>query len=231
MGRVFAIISVIFLFYPLPALTTEVPRNNVLMELPVTAQMRRTAGGIARVNRVEANWFVFSGGDGDQCRGEAARLGWKVVDEFQSLLPASAGTWTLAGYRRDHDPRMLVMVLPDSGPGPVIMAVLDGPINLADGGGEAPGREPGGVPRVGSARRLLHLSGGGIEAAFYSSPARPAQLLAAARKILEMRGWIVGAGRGGILCASREGEPDLAYFAQEAPGGSRYLVFTSRRNN
>ena len=200
------------------------------IKLPVSRQMNRMSAGIAVINQVEARWFVFSGGTAEECREEADRLGWKVVDEFTAVLPSLAGGIRLAGYRRKGDIRMLVMVLPDSGPGSVVMAVLDGPINLSDGRGEAPGREPAGIPRVSSARRLLHLSGSRMEASFYSSPAEPAEVLSSARRILELRGWQVSMGGPGILLASRAGEPDLAYFARSAPGGSRYLVFASRRN-
>jgi len=200
------------------------------IRLPVTREMNRVSAGTAVINRVEARWFVFSGGTAEECRKEAARLGWKVVDEFTAYLPSLSGGITLAGYRRQNDIRMLVLVLPDSGSGSAVMAVLDGPINLSDGRGEAPGREPAGIPRVSSARRLLHLSGGRVEASFYSSPAEPAEVLSSARRILELRGWQVSMGGPGILLASRAGEPDLAYFARSAPGGSRYLVFASRRN-
>jgi len=182
-----------------------------------------------RVNTVMAHWFVFSGGDAEQCRAEVSRLGWRAVDEFSTGLPSPAGGITMTGYRLENDPRMLVLVLPDNGPGSCVMALLDGPINLSDGRGEAPGRDPAGIPRVASARRLLHLSGGRIEAAFYSSPARPSEVLSSARLTLESRGWRVSMGSPGILLASRAGEPDLAYFARGAPGGSRYLVFATGR--
>jgi hypothetical protein len=125
---------------------------------------------------------------------------------------------------------MLVLVLPDSGPGMAVMAVLDRPIKITGEGGEAPGREPAGIPRLASARRLLHLSGRNLEAAFYSSPALPSVVLFSARQALESRGWHASFEGPGILAASRDGGPDLAYFARESPGGSRYLVFATGRN-
>jgi len=202
-----------------------------LARLPVTAGMRRTGGGIVEINTVPAAWSVYSGGTAEGCRSEAARLGWKNLGEFSASLPSPSGGMTVAGYRRNGDPRMLVMVLPARGGGAVVMAVLSRPLELLDGRGEAPGRDPAGIPRLPSARRLLHLVGGKIEAAFYSSPAGPPDVLKSARRMLEARGWQAQGGAGGILLASRAGSPGLAYFVAENAGGSRYLVFTTGRKN
>lgn len=229
--RIAAIPLSLFLLMPLPVFPADIPGNYSLLKLPVLAGMERTAGGAVLVNTVSARWFVFSGGEAERCRMEASRLGWRAVDEFFAVLPSQSGGITMTGYRRRGDARMLVLVLPDSGTGPVVMAILESPIELSASGGEAPGREPAGVPRVASARRLLHLSGGRIEASFYSSPAGPAEVLSSARRILGSRGWHTSTGNPGILLASRERGPDLAYFAREAPGGSRYLVFAARRTN
>jgi len=198
--------------------------------LPVVPPMRSLAGGAMRVNMTDGRWAVYTGGDAGDCRREAKRLGWRVTDEFLASLPSSTGGVTLAGYGRERDSRMLVMVLPESGPGPVVMVLLDRPVRFADGTGEAPGRDPAGVSRVGSGRRLLHLVGDRFEGAFYSSPAGPGAVLSSARSMLASRGWKTREGGAGILLASRSGSPDLAYFAGESGEGSRYLVFVSRRN-
>jgi len=211
-------------------LSAGIPAALGLLNLPVTSGMSRVSGGMARINLVEARWSAYSGADAEECRAEALRRGWKPAGEFFAGLPSPSGGITMTGYRRSGGSRMLLLVLPCSGRGSAVMALLDRPVNISGDGGEAPGREPAGIPRIASARRLLHLSGSNLEAAFYSSPARPSEVLASARNSLESRGWHAAWGGPGILLAGRDGGPDLAYFAREAPGGSRYLVFATGRN-
>lgn len=108
-----------------------------------------------------------------------------------------------------------------------LQAVFDGVPVWANEAGDAPGREPAGVPRLGGARRLLHLSGRGFEAACYSTPVAPSALLAEAAHRLPGIGWRVDPLGASGLAAVRAGRPYVCVWTRPDGTGTVFVVIAT----
>ena len=219
----------------MPAVTEASPvdslRARFLSQLPVTRRMRRDACGTVRINLAEAHYYLYAGAPGPECRRLAGKLGWRPVPKYTASMPTPSGDMDVRAYTRSDDRRMLLLATPGTGEGLAVMAVFERQPVWVGAAGEAPGREPAGIPRLASARRLLHLAGDAYDAAWYSSPAKPAAVMAAARSMLGARGWSVAEPSPGMLSASREGNPELSIIVRGVETGTDFLILASRRGN
>jgi len=150
-----------------------------------------------------------------------SRQGWHATSRFTNLVGPSGGVMLRAFEREDG---LLLTVVPGDNEEWAVIAVLAGRPAWAGAAGEAPGREPLGLPRFGGARRILHLEGRGFEAACYQARVLPRALVAEAAFRLTALGWAVTPGVAAGLLASRAKTPPIAVVAEPSELGSTFLV-------
>jgi len=216
---------------PAGASAWDAAKARWFLHLPVSREMRLAAEGSVSVNLVKARYFLYAESEASECRKLAAQLGWKPSGDLTGTVPTPAGEMSVAAWHRAGEGRMLLLALSEEGGGLAVMALFDRRPSWVGDDGEAPGRELAGVPRIASARRLLHLAGPTFEGAWYASPAGEAEVLASARAGLASRGWSVESPRSGILFAYRPGCPGVTLFARPAGEGTDFFVLASRREN
>jgi len=106
----------------------------------------------------------------------------------------------------------------------VVQALFEELPARPDERGEVPGRDPGGVPRFGGSRRILHVVGEKYEVAVYRSAVCPESLLAESIGRLESQGWKVKKGGKVMLSASRYNRPDATVLLNPEGNGTVYMV-------
>jgi len=199
--------------------------------LPLPAGMQKMTEGSVCINGVRARYFLFKGRISGSIYSYAGEVGWKPAGRPIRGIPTPDGGMEL-GVFEDGGGRMILLCAPEDSAGGeswLAMALFERKPEWMDGRGEAPGHEPAGVPRIAASRRLLHLSGDGFEAAWYSSHAPAASVLAEGLAVLRSRGWTVSPAREGALLAVRRGEPSVALHARDSADGSRFLIIASGR--
>ena len=137
-------------------------------------------------------------------------------------LAGPDGAVALRTFRRGG--ALLLLGTPATGEGWAALAVFTSQPVWSDARGEAPGREPQGLPRLGSGRRLLHLQGDGFEAACYHTAASPHAVVAEGVSRLPGAGWTLGPASDQGLTASRRGAPPVAMFLRPDGTGAVLLV-------
>lgn len=178
--------------------------------------------GEVRINTTHARYAVVCEPEGRPGLTSAlGRQGWHATAAFTNLAGLSGGV-TLRTFERENG--LLLAVLPGGGEDWAVIAVFAGRPVWADATGDAPGREPLGLPRFGGGRRMLHLEGRGFEAACYRAPVLPRALVAEAAFRLTSSGWTVAPAAAAGLTASRPNAPPIAVVAEPLDNGSTFLV-------
>lgn len=163
--------------------------------------------GRVSINNTGARYSVYASDSGAAGLADAvAGLGWEELGgEAGRNLDTPAGRYAVRAYGRGGE--TLLLAFPRAGSGLFLAAVFEGDFIWAMENGEAPGREPAGVPRPVPCRRVLHLAAGNWEAAWYLTAATADSVVRDGAHRLASRGWKVEKGDGGLFTASRAGRP------------------------
>lgn len=201
--------------------------------IPAAGGMTGILEGALSINTAKARYAISAGsatGLASALDAAAREDGWLPEPEVR-VMQVPAGEMALRSYRRGA--RWLLQGVVNGKAGDpesavAVQAVFDSVPEWAGAGGEAPGREPAGWPRLAGARRLLHLGGDGFEAACYSTPAAPRSVVAEAARRLAAAGWRTDPLGDSGLAARRAGSPETALWARPEGSGAFFIVIATK---
>ena len=183
---------------------------------------RTLLAGRAEVNRVPARYALFGdAGDGGACAERARRAGWRPL----RVPSATGGGVRVRAFARGSE--RLLLAWPAGGPGRVALARFAGALPELPPAGDAPGREPAGVPRPPGSRRLLHVAGDGFEAAWYRAAASPRELARRSAARLVAAGWRVASPGATALVAARAGGRPVTLVTEADGDGAAAFVLAA----
>ncbi len=190
--------------------------------------MEPVFAGEGEINGVTAQFAVWAAGGVAMTLATSIEMaGWSAAAVPGRLLAVPAGAVRLRAFRLGA--RWLILAVPDGAGQVAAAAWFDRrPQWAGPAGGDAPGREPAGWPRLAAAHRLLHLRGVGFEAACYRTAAGAEEVVAEAGRRLPAAGWRVTRTDPASLAAWRPGAPDVALRALAQPDGALFLVLATR---
>jgi hypothetical protein len=201
-------------------------KARLVYRLPVEKGMTEAYRGSVAINAVPARCFIYRWGGGyGRLSSAAERLGWKRDSDLGAGVSSPDGPVRASLWKQEG--KVLLLAVPRGRGGWVAMALFSGLPRFAGDGAEAPGRDPGGLSRMGSALRILHVAGPGYEAACYRSPAPPSAVLREARERLSVRGWKAELLAGSAVTATARGRPTVTVHASPEGRGSSYLVLAT----
>ena len=150
--------------------------------------------------------------------------GWREIDGPFPFLIGSDSRWQMRLFASGSRRLMLASNLDE--PGLLGAAFFQSEDIFNYQAGDSPGRDPGQWPRPANCRRILHVVGNGIEAAWYRAGESAAGAIRLAGRSFSSAGWEIALFGDAVLCARGKDGGEVALFSSQDNEGT-YLIVTS----